>query len=46
MGEKHPYYGKSMSINSPDFPDTMGFVAFSRTVENLRGNPCISHMMT
>ena len=38
--------GKSMSINFPDFPHTMGFVAFSRTVENLWGNPCISHMMT
>ena len=46
MGKKHPYYGKSMSISFPDFPHTMGFVAFSRTVGNLWGNPCISHMMT
>ena len=46
MGKKHPYYGKSMIIDFPDFPHTMGFVAFSRTVENLWGNPCTSHMMT
>ena len=45
MGKKHPYYGKSMSINFPDFPYTMGFVAFSRTVRNLWGNPCIFHML-
>ena len=45
MGKKHPYYGKSMSINFPDFPHTMGFVAFSHTVGNLWGNPCISHML-
>ena len=30
----------------PRFPHTMGFVAFSRTVGNSWGNPCISHMMT
>ena len=46
MRKKHPYYGKSMSINLPGFPHTMGFAAFSRTVENLCGNPCIPHMMT
>ena len=46
MGKKHPYYGKSMIIDFPDFPHTMGFVAFSRTVENLWGNSCTSHMMT
>ena len=46
MGKKHPYYGKSMIINFPDFPHTMGFVAFSRTVGKLWGNPCTSHMMT
>ena len=46
MGRKHPYYGKSMVIDFPDFSRTMGFVAFSRTVGNLWGNPCISHMMT
>ena len=45
MGKKHPYYGKSMSISFPDFLHTMGFVAFSRTVGNLWGNPCISHML-
>ena len=45
MGKKHPYYGKSMIINFPDFPHTMGFVAFSHTVENLWGNSCISHML-
>ena len=45
MGKKHPYYGKSMSINFPDFPHTKGFIAFSRTVGNLWGNPCISHML-
>ena len=45
MGKKHPYHGKSMSIHFPDFPHIMGFVAFSRTVGNLWGNPCISHML-
>ena len=45
MGAKHPYYGKSMSINFPDFPHTMDFVAFPRTVGNLWGKPCISHML-
>ena len=40
MGKKHPCYGKSMSINFPDFSHTMGFVAFSRTVGNLEVNPC------
>ena len=37
MGRKHPYYGKSMSINFPDFPYTMSFVAFSHTVVKLMG---------
>ena len=46
MGKKHPYHGKSMSISFPDFPHIMGFVAFSRTVGNSWGNPCISHMIT
>ena len=45
MGKKHPYYGKSMVIEVPDFPSTMGFVAFSLAVGNLWGNPCISHML-
>ena len=34
-----------MSIDFPDFPHTMDFVAFSRTVGNLWGNPYISHML-
>ena len=46
MGKKHSYYGKSMSINFSDFPYTMGFVAFSCSVENWQGNPCISYIMT
>ena len=29
MGKKHPYYGKIMVLNFPDFRHTMGFVAFS-----------------
>ena len=45
MGKKHSYSGKSMSICFPDFPHTMGFVAFSCTVGNLWENPCISHML-
>ena len=45
MGKKYPHYGKSMSINFPDFLNIMGFVTFSRTVGNLWGNPCISHML-
>ena len=46
MGKRHSYYGKSMSIDFPDFPHTMGFVAFSRNVENnLWGYPYISHML-
>ena len=44
-GKKHPSYVKSMIIDVPDFPQTMGFVAFSHTVGNLWGNPYISHMM-
>ena len=32
MEKKHPYYGKSMSINFPDFTHIIGFVAFSRAV--------------
>ena len=45
MGKKHPYYGKSMIINFPDFPHTTGFVAFSRISGNLWGNPYIPHML-
>ena len=46
MGEKHPYYRKSMSISFPDFPNAMSFLAFSRTVGNLWENPGISRMIT
>ena len=45
MAKKHPYYGKSITIDFPDFLHTMGFVIFFRTEENLWGNPCISHML-
>ena len=45
MRKKHPYHGKSMSINFPDFPHTMDFVAFSHAVGNWWENPCISHIM-
>ena len=45
MGKNQPYYGKSMSTNFPGLSYTMGFLAFPRTMENLWGNPCISHMM-
>ena len=45
MGKKQPYYGKSMSINFPDISHTMGFAAFSCTVGNLWGDPCVFHML-
>ena len=45
VGNKHPYYGKSISINFTHLPHTMRFVAFSCTVGNVWGHPCISHMM-
>ena len=45
MGKNQPYYGKSMIINFSDFPHTMCFVAFSRTVGNLWGNQYISHIL-
>ena len=45
MAKKHPYYGKSITIDFPDFLHTMGFVIFFRTEENLWGNPCIPHML-
>ena len=38
-GEKSSILGKSMSTNFPRSPHTMGFVAFSRIVGNLWGNP-------
>ena len=31
--KKNSYYGESVSTNFPDFPHTMGFIAFSHTVE-------------
>ena len=34
IGKKHLYYGISMCINFPNFPPTMSFVAFFRTVGN------------
>ena len=42
--KKHPYYGKSLSINFPDVPHTVSFVAFSRKCK-CKGNPYISHML-
>ena len=44
MGKNAPF-GKSMSANFPGSPHTMGFVAFSCTMGNLWGNPCICNMM-
>ena len=44
VANKHPYFGKSISINFPGLPHTMDFVAFSCTVGNVWENPCISHM--
>ena len=44
-GKNHPYNGKSVSMNFPGSPHMMGFVAFSRTMKNWWGNPCISQMM-
>ena len=38
-------FEKRMSINFWGSPHTMGFVAFSRTMANWWGNPCISYMM-
>ena len=45
MGTNHPYYGKSVSTNFPGSPNTKGFVAFSHTIKNWWGHPCISHML-
>ena len=45
MAKKDPYYGKSKSINFPEFLHTMSFVAFSHTVGNVWGNRWISHML-
>ena len=41
--KKHPYYGKSLNINFPDVPHTVGFVAFSRKCK-CKGNPYTSHL--
>ena len=43
--KKGPCYGKSMSTSFPGSPHMIGFVTFSCTMENLWGNPCISHLM-
>ena len=45
IGRKQPYYRKSMSTNFPGSPRSNGFVAFSCTMGNWWGHPCISHMM-
>ena len=45
MGKKNPYYGKSMNINFPGIPYTVGFVAFSHAMGYWCENPCISHVM-
>ena len=45
MEETNPYYWKSMSINFPEFPHTMSFVVFFRTVITVWENACISHMV-
>ena len=46
MGRKHPYCGKSMIIDFPEFPQKLSFLTFSCTVGSLWGNSCNSHMMT
>ena len=45
MKKTNPYYGKSMSINFPELPQAMGFIAFSCTVRNVWENPRISHVI-
>ena len=45
MGINYPYYGKCISTNFPGSSHTMSFVAFSHTIKNWWGNPCISHMI-
>ena len=43
-GKKTPILWEKYEHQFPDFPHTMSFVAFSRTVENSWGNPYISHV--
>ena len=45
MRKNHPYYGKSTITNFPGSPRTMDFIAFSWTMRNWWGNPCVSHML-
>ena len=45
MGEKHPYYGKSMSTNFPGSAHAMGFVILSRAMGYLWENSNISRMI-
>ena len=45
MGKKAPILWEKYDYRFPRLPHTMGFVAFSRTVGNLWGNPCTSHML-
>ena len=45
MGKKAPILWEKYDYRFPRLPHTMGFVAFSRTVGNLWGNPCTSDMM-
>ena len=44
-GKRHPHYGKSKSTSFLGSPHMMGFAAFSFTMGNWWGNPCISHLM-
>ena len=44
-GEKPPILWEKYEYQFPRFTHTKGFVAFSRTMRNWWGNPCISHMM-
>ena len=45
MGEKHPYYGKSMSTNFPGSAHAMGFVILSRAMGYLWENSNIFRMI-
>ena len=45
MERNHPYYGKSVNTNFSGSPHSKGFVAFSHTMRNWRGDPCISYMI-
>ena len=45
-GKKAPILWGKYDYRFPRLPHTIGFVAFSRTVGNLWGNLCTSHIMT